>query len=37
MDQTSSNHNFDDTDHNNLEESKNNCNRFKILTISYDN
>ena len=28
MDQTSSNHNFDDIDHNNLKESENNWNIF---------
>ena len=37
MDQTSSNHNFDDTDRINLEESKNNCNRFDFRILSYDN
>ena len=37
MDQTSPNHNFDDTNHINLEESKNNCNRFDFRILSYDN
>ena len=37
MDQTSSNLNFDDIDHINLEESKNNCNRFYFRILSYDN
>ena len=37
MDQTFSNHTFDDTDHINLVESKNNYNRFDFRILSYDN